>query len=285
MSGRIDISVLGYDARGSGVVRNALRIAQAAQEAGLRVELWMARNNGNLGDSLPGTIPIRTYGTGPAGWGRMAGLALSVPSLARMIRKERPRLLLSSGNHMHLAAALAHHLAGRPRETTLVMRASNATWRRTMEASRGEGALGWVGQVIDAVNRLQYGAADHVVAGCEELRQALQNDIGLPAEKLSAVANGVDAEGLRARAAEPLDHPWLQASEAPLIVAVGRLSRQKNFEALLQAFARLRRQRPARLAIVGENIGGGETRLRALAASLGVADDVLMALMPTPSAG
>jgi glycosyltransferase involved in cell wall biosynthesis len=60
----------------------------------------------------------------------------------------------------------------------------------------------------------------------------------------------------------------------PVILAVGRLTLQKDFPTLIRAFARLRARRSARLVILGE----GELRdeLEALVAELGLTADVAL---------
>jgi glycosyltransferase involved in cell wall biosynthesis len=63
-------------------------------------------------------------------------------------------------------------------------------------------------------------------------------------------------------------------ASAPLILAIGRLTAQKDHPTLLRAFARARDHNPdARLAILG--IGPLEQETRALAASLGLGSSVL----------
>jgi glycosyltransferase involved in cell wall biosynthesis len=60
-----------------------------------------------------------------------------------------------------------------------------------------------------------------------------------------------------------------------VVLAAGKLKRQKGFDTLLDAFARLRRERPLRLVLLGR--GPEEAKLRRQAESLGVAGDVLLA--------
>ena len=59
-----------------------------------------------------------------------------------------------------------------------------------------------------------------------------------------------------------------------MILGVGRLTPQKDFPTLIRAFARVRRQRPARLVIVGEGRPEARAALMRLAAELGCAEDV-----------
>ena len=67
---------------------------------------------------------------------------------------------------------------------------------------------------------------------------------------------------------------WPWADGAPIILGVGRLAPQKNFDLLIEAFAIARRQRPLRLAILGSGSEGGREELLNRAKSLGVCDDV-----------
>jgi glycosyltransferase involved in cell wall biosynthesis len=80
---------------------------------------------------------------------------------------------------------------------------------------------------------------------------------------------------LTERAAAPAPHPWLaQRGGPPVVVAAGRLEGQKNFPLLLEAFARLRRERPARLLILGE--GRKRAPLEEQARALGIEDDLAL---------
>ena len=61
-----------------------------------------------------------------------------------------------------------------------------------------------------------------------------------------------DDADLERRAQEPPGHPWLEGSGPPVVLGVGRLVPQKDFATLLDAFAKVRAQTPARLVILGE---------------------------------
>ena len=57
---------------------------------------------------------------------------------------------------------------------------------------------------------------------------------------------------LRSAASEQPLHPWLADPTHPVVLGVGRLTLQKNFLLLIDAFAILRRSHDARLVILGE---------------------------------
>ncbi len=103
-------------------------------------------------------------------------------------------------------------------------------------------------------------------------RDALLQALGRPA-RVELLANGVDpgrfanggdVRNTRARFGLP--------STATVLLSVGALKRRKGFDVLLRAFATVREARPGTyLVIVGT---GDQTGLRALAAELGVSDNV-----------
>ena len=97
------------------------------------------------------------------------------------------------------------------------------------------------------------------------------------------VYNPVVTPDLQTKAESPLEHPWFKESEPPVVLAVGRLSEQKAFDVLIQAFSLVRKKRPARLLILGE--GEDRLALEALILKLGIKQDVeLMGFVQNPYA-
>jgi glycosyltransferase involved in cell wall biosynthesis len=97
---------------------------------------------------------------------------------------------------------------------------------------------------------------------------------GLSRDRVQVVYNPVITPAMLALAREAPDHPWYAHGQPPVILGVGRLTRQKDFATLVRAFALARQQRPARLIILGE--GEDRAALEALIRELGVADDVAL---------
>lgn len=67
-------------------------------------------------------------------------------------------------------------------------------------------------------------------------------------------------------------HPWFSPGAPPVIIAVGRLARVKDFPTLLRAFALVRSQRDCRLMILGD--GKQKPKLAKLADELGIQLDI-----------
>ncbi|MGN6496450.1 MAG: glycosyltransferase [Tsuneonella sp.] len=260
---RPDLALLVYDLRGSGVIRNLLRIARAAHEGGLATEIWVIEASGAMAGEVPPGVRVRELGSLAGKLGRTPGSALAVRRIAHAIRTVRPRLVFSAGNQIHLFAASAWRLAGRPARTRFLGRASNAVV--------GRGGAGWRA-AARLVERYQYAPMERIVAVAPELAEDLVRHLGIAPERVLTIPNGVELPGPAAALQVP--HPWLAAGERPLIIGMGRLAHQKNFELLIAAFAEARRTRDVRLAILGE--GGERAALEAQAGKLGLAGDVLL---------
>jgi glycosyltransferase involved in cell wall biosynthesis len=261
------IAILVYDFRASGVVRNALRIAEAAGTAGLDVRLWPVRCQGSFLDAVPAGVPVEPIlpGVPRSRLGRDLDSVLAVPSLARALETRAPALLLSAGNQMHLHAALALRRLPAGSRPRFLGRASNAV------ISAGGGLWRWA---LRPAERFQYRAMDRVVAVSHELAGDLVAAFGLPSARVATIPNGVDLALIAELARAPADHPFLRDRAVPVVLGVGRLSRQKNFEALLHGFALACRVRPLRLLILGPGSERRRARLRRLAGTLGVAEAV-----------
>lgn len=267
-----------YDLRASGVVRNVLRIAGAAREAGLDVSLWPIRLQGELAGEVPNGIPVEPVLGGKSRLPRDLDSLRAVPALVRAIDRRSPRVLFSGGNHVHLHAALAMLFAKDRDGVSFIGRASNAVV---------SDAPPWALHRLLArpFERFQYASMNRIVAVSQELGRTIESCLRIDGRRLLPIANGVDLAHTAKAARAPVSHPFFADGAPPVILGAGRLSHQKNFEGLIRAFALVRASRPARLVILGAGSSRRRARLTALAARLGVGDDVdLPGFVPDPPA-
>ena len=265
------VAVLSHSLSGTGVVRNGVRIANLAQSMGIAAEYWVILDEGPLRQDLHPDIPVVRIGPD---WAermprRLAGLA-AVAALGTMIRQRRPGILFSAGNHFHLTANLALRLAGNPSDVRFAGRASNAM--------PGAERLGFLtkmpimGVILGALGRAKYAGMNPVIAVAEELGRSL-TQIGVESQRIQVIPNGVNVENVSQRAKEPIDHPWFGKDCPPVVVAAGRLTRQKNYRLLLDAFAIARQEHELRLVILGTGSPAALASLQSQANKLGIAQD------------
>lgn len=257
------IAIANYDFRSSGTVAKSIQIGRAAHAAGLPVELWAVRAAGPLLDRVPPGLPVVVMESSRARLpSRPLDLACAIPALARTIRERRPAVLLSGGNHFHLAARASLALSGMRDSVRLGLRVSNSS-------RHGPG----VAQVAAAgpVTRLKYGDADFLAAVSIELAEEVRTQV--PQLQVECIPNGCDLAAVRRAMRADVQHPFL-AGGGVVIATMGRIARQKGFDVLIRALAILRREVDARLVIIGSGPAAGVAALRRLAHQLGVAAHV-----------
>jgi glycosyltransferase involved in cell wall biosynthesis len=102
----------------------------------------------------------------------------------------------------------------------------------------------------------------------------LARTTGLPRARIDVVYNPVITPAILEAARRMPAHPWFAPGEPPVVLGVGRLTRQKDFPTLIRAFARVRHAVPARLLVLGE--GEDRPALEAIVAELGLGADVAL---------
>jgi glycosyltransferase involved in cell wall biosynthesis len=237
--------------RGGGAQRVIVNLVQGIVQRGEPVDLALAVAEGVFLDQLPRQARVVDLRAG-----RLIG---SLVPLIRYLRRERPRVLISSMSHANLVALWAAKLA---RTATPVM----VTVHNTMSESTGSN-----GGLERRLLRAFYPWATWIVAVSRGAADDLARTTGVPRSRVDVVYNPVITPAILAQAEGPLEHPWFAPGAPPVILGVGRLTRQKDFFTLIRAFAELRRRRCARLIILGE--GEDRSALEALVAGLGLHDD------------
>jgi glycosyltransferase involved in cell wall biosynthesis len=243
-----------------GADRVVLTLLQRLDRARVTPSLAVVRRAGALIDDVPADVPTFVLGS--------RRLLVAAPDLARLIRRERPDVVFSTHGGSNIIAAVAHALARSPSRLVLSER-----------SALGRGDRGRARRALEVpAKRVTYRRADLVTAVSDGVARELAARLGLPAPKIRVVYNPAVDEELAARAAEPVAHPWFAPGAAappvPVIVAVGRLVEIKDYPTLLDAFARIRAARPARLFVLGD--GPLRAALEARVRAAGLADDVVL---------
>lgn len=237
-----------------GAQRAAVKLAGGLAARGLDVDLVLLDAGGPHRQSLDARVRVVELSA--------RRVALSAVPLARYLARERPDALVSFLTHANIAAVAARSLSRTDVRLALVE-------QNTLTAVRSELRRdGW----LPALARRAYTRADAVVAVSEGVAHDLVHALGLPPAKVSVIHNPVVDEGLRRAAQRPADHPWFEDASPNVFLAVGRLTPQKDFPTLIEAFRMLRESQQARLMILGE--GEERARLEALVASKGLTAEV-----------
>jgi glycosyltransferase involved in cell wall biosynthesis len=220
---------------GGGAERVVVTLGAAFVELGHAVDLVLISASGPYFGELHTAIRVVDLGSARA--------LRSLAPLMRYLRRAQPDLMFSTLGQANVVAILARALAS-PR-TKLAVRETItlSAFARNMDSTKEK-----------FLNRLlphAYKRADVVIAPSHGVAADLRQLMGDHA-RIATIPNPIDARAIHRLAQQDPSHPWCQPGREPLIVAVGRLTAQKDLPTLIAAFALVRAKRPVRLLILGE---------------------------------
>jgi len=240
---------------GGGAERVTLNLIEGLIELGCNVDLVLFTATGELGDAVPAGVNVVDL--------RCRRALRSPLPLTRYIRKNRPDVMVAAMGHANLAALLARKLARIP--TRLVL---------TEHLAVPPSPKGFKDRAYRALARIAYPQAESVVAVSRGVADSLVVGVGLAKGSIQVIYNPVLAKRYWQALEAPVEHPWFEAGEPPVILGVGRLAAQKDFPTLIRAFARVREVRDAHLLILGE--GPDRSVLESLVHELGLDSSVML---------
>jgi glycosyltransferase involved in cell wall biosynthesis len=219
----------------------------------------------NLMDS-----PLALLGIGNSGTLRLLRVMghnnAPVLALLRYINSEQPASVLSFLNYQNVVLLLVAPYIST--DTRLMVNVRNH-----ISTSARHGKSKWMRSVPGLIRRF-FPRADCVVGPSRGVVDDVREITGLPADRFRVIVNPVYRPEISELARQQPEHPWLADGDVPVIVAAGKLKPQKDYPTLLEAFARVREQRPVRLIILGR--GPLREALTAQAESLGISADIDM---------
>ena len=193
----------------------------------------------------------------------------STREVAAYLRANRPDAMLVAKDRAGRAALRARRRAGTG--TPIFIRLGT---NLSAALERKDALSRWL---RTAPMRRAYPQADGVIAVSEGVRQDTIKLTGIAAERVHVIRNPVITPRLFEQASEACPHAWLEHKPLPVILGMGRLTRQKDFETLLRAFAAIQSELPSRLVILGEGPQPGDReRLESLARSSNIRERLLL---------
>lgn len=203
---------------------------------------------------------------------RVKLVRLGIPSTAKLIfgfarhlRQAKYDIVYTAMPTTNVTAVMALKLSGAKTKLVLSERSNPA-----LEAKHSKT---WRYRASFFAQPYLYPKADAIVAVCKALADDLSTYARLPRKSIGVIYNPAFDEDAFSQPPQGT-HPWLDEKSIPVIISAGRLVRQKDYATLIKAFAILRKERAARLIILGE--GPKREELEALIDLLGVRDDVAL---------
>lgn len=240
-----------------GVERMIAHLCEGFLAAGHEVDLLLIKTRGSALQAVPPAVRRIKMGD---------HAVTCLPRLVAYLRQHRPDALLSSKHRANQIAILARAIAGVP--TRLLVKIETNLSASLGRQNRFKRLL-FLAQL-----RALYPRADGVIGVSQGVCDDLAALIDCSTLPFHTIYNPVLPRALARLAAEPLSHPWLtgETREIPVVVAAGRVTRQKDFPTLVRAFADVVKARPCRLLILGD--GPEMPKVAALVAEMRLQESV-----------
>lgn len=229
---------------GGGAERVMLNLAKGFIESGIEVDLLLVKAKGPYLEQIPAQVKLIDFNQS-----RLIG---SVSNLLDYLKIERPHALLTALD-TNVIAAWIKRWTNIP--TKIIVTVHN---QLSVESRYGKSIKR---RLTAKFARWFYPWADEIIAVSKGVALDLVN-IGLPENKVKVIYNPIVDDELNRKIKEDFQHPWLEEGEPPVILGVGRLTKQKGFSTLIKAFALVRQKQDSRLMILGE--GEEREKLEAL---------------------
>ncbi|HEC12901.1 MAG TPA: glycosyltransferase [Acidiferrobacteraceae bacterium] len=228
------------------------KLADGMVQKGFEVDLLLIKAEGNHVAAISSNVNVIRLGCKHS--------LSAIPKLIRYLRKRKPCALLAAKHRAIRSAVLAQILSG---QKTIVVGNIGTT---VSGALKGRSAFReWIWKLD---TRLFYRYAYKVIGVSYGVQKDIQYFSKLPLDKIPVVRYPVIDSGLFEKAHEPVDHPWFDDQDIPVLLGSGRFTRQKDFPTLLHAFKLVLKDRSCRLVILGE--GSDRPQLESLVEDLGI---------------
>ncbi|MBM4428677.1 MAG: glycosyltransferase [Chloroflexi bacterium] len=242
---------------GGGIQRVMLSLSEGFLRLGWQVDLILVQADGPLRAEIPQGARLIDLKAGKS--------TRSILKLAAYLASESPAVVLSSQTHLNVSAIIARFLSG---------------WKGRLLVSEhialdfsAQNPNSWKDRLHPLLASLFYHWADQIILVSFEAARRFMKITHLPANKIKVIYNPIVSQKLLEQSTIQPDHPWFKSPGLKVILAAGRLVKQKDFKTLLKSFSLLKTKLPmARLMILGD--GKEHPQLMRLAKNLGLEDAV-----------
>lgn len=181
----------------------------------------------------------------------------AILELTKLINKEKPNIVLGTIVQirilLHFVKKLSRH------KPIFITRCEN--FQSKTEENR----------IIKFLSDVSLRTSDYIITISRGIAKDLIEHHDVKEEKIRIIYNPINLENVQKLAKKPLNHPWFLSQE-PVIIAVGRLTKQKGFSYLIKALFLIHPETKAKLVILGQ--GPEKEKLKELSKQLNIEKEV-----------
>lgn len=186
----------------------------------------------------------------------------AVFKLVSLFKKIGPDAILAVRHNATAASYLAWKVASKP--GMFFIRDINPI-TRTLDRKK----------IMIQVLKMAYSSAEAVIGNSRDVTAALTSINWVEPSRIHAIDNPVISQTFFRKAEEQVDDPWVNNSDTPLFITIGRLDLMKDHQTLIRAFALVKAETDCRLLLVGD--GSQYAQLEQLISDLNLREFVKLA--------
>lgn len=233
--GKLIAILVSYSGQG-GVEKAVNLLSGGFLEHGVRIDLITPKLTGEHTASIPSGVNIVRFKT--------RHTYSSLFPLAGYLRREKPDALLAVKHRAIVTAVLASLFSRyKGRLVGSIHTNISASLRYSSLVKR---------VVFRWIMRICYPRTDMITGVSEGVARDIMDLTGVPSDKVAVVYNPVVIPDIERMGRMPAEHPWFSDGGPPVILGIGRLTRQKDFHTLIRSFSEVIKTTPCRLIILGE---------------------------------
>lgn len=219
--------------KGGGAERNIVNIANEIFLIGYNVEIWLCKKEGPYLEELNKDIKVVDF--------NKKRLIYAIPKYLSYLKKSKADYLMSTIIDANIISIIVKLLINK--NIKLIIREANTINKKYINKK---------GKLLVFIAKMLYKYADLIIVNSYGSYSAIINELKINCKKVIVLNNAVINEEIFTLSQEKLDEKWINDKEAPLILSIGRLVKQKDYKTLIKAINIVRKVEIVNVIILGE---------------------------------
>jgi len=173
--------------------------------------------------------------------------------LRKIVKREEPDILISFLEYSNIISVLSAILLKKVPKVIISERSNHRSYLQKVKFK-------WLKTILI---KYTYRKAHKIIAVSKEIKRNIITDFRINDDKIEVIHNPIDITKVERLCKEEVNHRFVNKKDRFLIISVGRLSEEKNFDLLLRSFSVVIKENPAFLIIVGDGELRGELQKKA----------------------
>ena len=259
---KIKITFFLPNLEGGGAEKTVVRLLKGLNKEVFQLSLLLGKKKGPLLEEVPKEVIVEEL--------NVSNIRYAFFKLINYFKKNKPAIFISFLSHANVISILSKIFS---REKTKIIVSERTTFTLTPEITKTLQNKILASLFLKPLVKFTYPLADAIVCVSKGVAKDLSNFLGSD-RKIKVIYNPIVSDELFSLAKEPVNHPWFIEKKIPIILAVGRLTKAKDYPTLLKAFALISQKKKCRLVILGE--GEERKNLEQLISNLNISKNVAL---------